>query len=80
MIAEGLNPALILIIGGLLAPLLCGRVRAVFMLAVPLLGIAQLCGMDYGTGNVVQLFQLNLITLRLDGLSFVFALKLFRWQ
>ena len=74
MIAEGLNPALILIVGGLLAPLLGGRVRAVFMLALPLLGIVQLCGMDYGSGGIVQIFQLNLITLRLDGLSFVFAL------
>ncbi|MDG4582823.1 MAG: Na(+)/H(+) antiporter subunit D [Candidatus Competibacter sp.] len=74
MIAEGLNPALILIVGGLLAPLLGDRVRAVYMLALPLLGIAQLCGMDYGSGGIVPLFQLNLITLRLDNLSFVFTL------
>lgn len=74
MIAEGLNPALILIVGGLLAPLLGGRVRAVYMLALPLLGIVQLCGMDYGSGGIVPLFDLHLITLRLDRLSFVFTL------
>jgi len=74
MIAEGLNPALILIFGGLLAPLLSGRVRAVYMLALPVLGIIQLCGMEYGTSGIVQLFDLTLVTLRLDNLSFVFAL------
>ena len=55
MIAEGLNPALILIVGGLLAPLLGGRVRAVYMLALPLLGIVQLCGMDYGSSGIIPL-------------------------
>lgn len=74
MIAEGLNPALILIIGGLLAPLLNGRMRAVYLLALPLLGILQLCGMDYGSSGVFPLFELNLTTLRLDRLSFIFAL------
>ncbi|MCP5197181.1 MAG: Na(+)/H(+) antiporter subunit D [Gammaproteobacteria bacterium] len=74
MIAEGLNPALILIIGGLLAPLLSGRVRAVYMLALPLLGIIQLCGMSYGSGGIIPLFDLNLTTLRLDRLSFIFTL------
>ncbi len=58
----------------MLAPLLGGRVRAVYLLALPLLGIVQLCGMDYGAGGVIPLFELNLITLRLDSLSFIFAL------
>ena len=74
MIAEGLNPALILIFGGLLAPLLGGRVRAIYLLALPLLGIVQLCGMDYGSSGMLSLFDLHLITLRLDKLSFIFAL------
>ncbi|MBE2294357.1 MAG: Na(+)/H(+) antiporter subunit D [Phycisphaerales bacterium] len=74
MIAEGLNPALILIFGGLLAPLLGGRTRAVYLLALPLLGIIQLCGLDYGSSGILSLFDLNLITLRLDKLSFIFAL------
>lgn len=74
MIADGLNPALILIIGGLLAPLLSGRGRAVYLLALPLLGIVQLCGMDYGVSGHITLFDLNLLTLRLDQLSFLFAL------
>ncbi len=77
MIIEGLNPALILIVGGLLAPLLGGRVRAVYMLALPLLGIVQLCGMDYGSSGIISLFDLNLITLRLDRLSFIFTLIFF---
>jgi multicomponent Na+:H+ antiporter subunit D len=71
---EGLNPALILIIGGLLTPLLGGRGRAVYLLALPLLGIAQLWNMEYGVGGFVSLFDLQLTTLRLDALSFIFAL------
>lgn len=74
MIAEGLNPALILIIGGLLAPLVSGRLRAVYLLALPLLGLIQLWGMDYGTSGFISLFDLNLVTLRLDKLSFIFSL------
>jgi multicomponent Na+:H+ antiporter subunit D len=71
---EGLNPALILIIGGLLTPLLGGRVRAVYLLALPLLGIVQLCGLEQGVGGFVSLFDMQLTTLRLDALSFIFAL------
>lgn len=71
---DGLNPALLLIVGGLLTPLLGGRVRALYMLVLPLAGIAQLCGLEYGVGGIVSLFNLSLITLRLDSLSFIFAL------
>ena len=71
---DGLNPALFLIVGGLLAPLLGGRVRAIFMLALPLAGIVQLCGLEHGGGGTIPLFELTLITLRLDSLSFIFAL------
>ena len=77
MIVDGLNPAYILILGGLLVPFLRGTARRAFMLTLPLLGILQLWGLPYGEMGLVQIFDLQLITLRLDSLSFIFALIFF---
>ena len=77
MIVDGLNPAYILILGGLLVPFLQGTARRAFMLVLPLLGILQLWGLPYGEMGLVQIFDLQLITLRLDSLSFIFALIFF---
>ena len=77
MIIDGLNPAFILIAGGLLVPFVRGSARRVFMLALPLLGILQLWGLPYGETGLVQIFDLQLTTLRLDSLSFIFALIFF---
>ncbi|NMQ20733.1 Na(+)/H(+) antiporter subunit D [Candidatus Competibacter phosphatis] len=72
---DGLNPALILIGGSLLALLAPqGRARNLFMLALPVLGALQLWGLPYGEYARIELFDLTLTTLRLDGLSFAFAL------
>ena len=72
---DGLNPALILVCGSLLALLAPqGRVRNLFMLALPLLGALQLWTLPYGQYAQVEAFDLVLTTLRLDGLSFAFAL------
>ena len=77
MIIDGLNPAFILIVGGLLVPLLHGTLRKAFMLALPLLGIMQLWGLPYGEMGLIQIFEFQLVTLRLDQLSFIFALIFF---
>ena len=72
---DGLNPALILVGGSLLALLIPqGRARNGFLLALPMLGLAQLLGLPAGQYAQLQLFGLTLTTLRLDGLSFAFAL------
>ena len=72
---DGLNPALILMGGSLLALLAPqGRARNLFMLALPILGALQLWGLPYGEYARIELFDLTLTTLRLDGLSFAFAL------
>lgn len=72
---DGLNPALILIGGSLLVLLAPqGRARNLFMLALPVLGALQLWGLPYGEYARIELFDLTLTTLRLDGLSFAFAL------
>ncbi|MDQ5911169.1 MAG: multicomponent Na+:H+ antiporter subunit [Pseudomonadota bacterium] len=71
---EGLNPALLLICGALLIPLLPrGIVRNGFMLALPVLGLLQLWSLPHGQYAEMSLFNLTLITLRIDSLSFVFA-------
>jgi multicomponent Na+:H+ antiporter subunit D len=44
------------------------------MLALPLAGIVQLCSLEYGASGMIPLFNLTLVTLRLDALSFIFAL------
>ena len=77
MIIDGLNPAFILIVGGLLVPLLHGTLRKAFMLALPLLGIVQLWGLPYGEMGLIHIFDFQLVTLRLDQLSFIFALIFF---
>ncbi len=72
---DGLNPALILICGSLLALLTPqGLTRNGFLLALPVLSLIQLWGLPDGQYAQVELFSLTLTTLRLDGLSFAFAL------
>jgi len=74
-VIDGLNPALILVCGSLLALLTPqGLTRNVFLLALPVLSLAQLWGLPDGQYAQVELFNLTLTTLRLDGLSFAFAL------
>ncbi|MER2531635.1 MAG: Na(+)/H(+) antiporter subunit D [Candidatus Competibacter sp.] len=72
---DGLNPALILVCGSLLALLIPqSLVRNGFLLALPALSLIQLLGLPDGQYAQVELFNLTLTTLRLDGLSFAFAL------
>jgi multicomponent Na+:H+ antiporter subunit D len=74
-VIDGLNPALILVCGSLLALLTPqGLTRNGFLLALPVLSLIQLLGLPYGQYAQVELFSLTLTTLRLDGLSFAFAL------
>ncbi len=72
-----LNPALILIVGALLVPLLRGRARSLYMLALPLAGLVQLVLLPSGEYGHWQVFEYTLTTLRIDGLSFVFGLIFF---
>ena len=71
---DHLNPALILILGGLLIPLLPTRLRNPFMLLVPLLGLAQLITLPQGEFGHIDFVGYTLTTLRLDGLSLIFGI------
>jgi multicomponent Na+:H+ antiporter subunit D len=68
-----LPPGLILLIGAFVAPFLQGRLRSIFMLALPLLGIWQLTQMDIGSYGAMSLFGMELVHVRVDKLSLVFG-------
>jgi multicomponent Na+:H+ antiporter subunit D len=72
MIGE-VSPALILIVGALLVPLLKGFVRSVYMLALPALAFAQLLALPYGDLGQISVLGLPLVTLRVDRLSTIFG-------
>ncbi|MFQ5773518.1 MAG: Na(+)/H(+) antiporter subunit D [Kiloniellaceae bacterium] len=72
MIAS-LSPGLVLIAGALLVPLLAGRLRNIYMLALPVLGAAQLFMLDHGSFGQVEIFDYTLTLVRVDKLSVVFG-------
>lgn len=69
-----LHPALIIIFGGVLIPLLPKYFKKFFLLILPILGICSLLLIDHGSHWKLQLFSLNLTVIRLDELSFIFTL------
>ncbi|MGI9421797.1 MAG: Na(+)/H(+) antiporter subunit D [Hyphomicrobiaceae bacterium] len=72
MISE-LNPGIILIVGALLIPFLSGVVRSIYMLALPVVAFVHVLGLPMGELGQIQLFEVTLITLRVDKLSLVFG-------
>jgi multicomponent Na+:H+ antiporter subunit D len=68
------NPGLLLIAGGLLLPLLPARFLGVAALVLPAAGLILLCALPEGEHGRAALFGLELTTLRIDGLSFLWAL------
>ena len=71
---EGLNPALILIIGALLVPLIPLPARRAYVVILPLASMLQLVLHPTGTFAELSFFDMTLQTFRLDSLSFVFGL------
>ncbi len=71
---DGLNPALILIVGALLVPLIPQPSRRVYVVLLPLVSMLQLILHPSGTFGEISFFNMTLQTFRLDGLSFVFGL------
>ena len=68
------SPALLLIAGSLLVPLLRPVPRKIYTLALPVASLALLLWLPDGESGRVEIFGLELVTLRVDKLSFVFAL------
>jgi multicomponent Na+:H+ antiporter subunit D len=72
MIAE-FSPGLVLIAGGLAAPLFPARVRPLLMVGLPLLAFAYLLTVPHGEFGQLQMMGLSLVTLRVDKLSLLFG-------
>lgn len=64
---------LILIAGGLLAPLVPRALRGAFVVALPLLAFAQLLSLSPGQSVSVEAFGVTLETVRVDRLSLAFG-------
>jgi multicomponent Na+:H+ antiporter subunit D len=83
------HPAFILILGGLIQAGLPAQIRKLFLLALPILAACALIAIDPGQYGHIQVFNYELILVRLDQLSFIFALifhialfivALYAWQ
>ena len=66
-------PALILIVGSLLIPVLRGRIRSAYMLLLPVAGLAHLIGLTPGDYWQIGIFDYSLTLVRIDRLSLVFG-------
>jgi multicomponent Na+:H+ antiporter subunit D len=69
-----LHPALILILGALLLPLVPARLKQAYLLLVPVLLFARILGMARGTFGEVAFLQWTLTFGRVDALSQVFGI------
>lgn len=69
-----MHPALILIFGGLLLAIAPIQIRKLLLLLVPIAGALSLLNIGTGEYGNWQLFHYQLTLLRLDDLSFIFAL------
>ncbi len=72
MIGE-FTPGLILILGALVIPLLPRALRGPYTLALPVAAFVYLLTLPYGVFGQLHLFNLPLVTLRVDRLSLMFG-------
>ncbi len=68
-----LHPALVLLLGGLLLPLLRGRLRQGALVLLPALGFLNLLGFEAGDSASLTLAGYQLEVLRVDRLSLIFG-------
>ena len=73
MIAD-VPPGLILILGAVLVPLLRGWARNIYMVALPIVGLASVLAIPDGNHFQFQLFDYGLVPVRVDSLSTVFGI------
>lgn len=68
-----ISPGLVLLVGACLVPLVGGWLRTALVLALPVLALAAMLFLEQGLAGRVELFDIELVTLRVDGLSLVFG-------
>ncbi|MCD4677877.1 MAG: Na(+)/H(+) antiporter subunit D, partial [Desulfobacula sp.] len=73
MIDNMLPPALIFILGAVLIPFLRGKIKAAYMLALPIVVFITLLNLSFGNTWIVEFWGYELIMGRVDKLSLVFA-------
>ncbi len=66
-------PALTLVLGALLVPLLPGRLKKAVILLLPAISFIQLLGLDHGESWRITLFDYRLTLVRIDELSLLFG-------
>jgi multicomponent Na+:H+ antiporter subunit D len=71
------NPGLLLILGALAVPCLRDRERSIYMLALPLVGLALVFTLEPGSYGHMPFLSFELTTLRVDRLSNVFGIIFF---
>ncbi|GLQ07092.1 Na(+)/H(+) antiporter subunit D [Sneathiella chinensis] len=71
---DGLNPGFILILGALLVPLTSGFIRSLLVLALPVLGFAQMISLGLGSWGVIDMLGLQVVLTHIDPLSRVFGI------
>ncbi len=68
------NPAIVFLLAGLVTPFAAANTRRYITLAAPVIGLVLLLLANHGNHGLVQIFDIQLITYRLDKLAFVWAL------
>lgn len=68
-----LHPALVMLVGAALLPLVPARARRVWLLLVPALAFARTLGLEPGTWGAVRFLDWTLVFGRVDRLSLVFG-------
>ena len=67
-------PAIIFIVGALLIPLFKGRLRSVYLVALPIVGFINLISIPFGTHWTVNFLDFQLVFGQVDGLSRIFGI------
>ncbi len=68
-----LHPSLLLFLGAAVVPLLRGRLQQAWMLLLPAAVIVAVFSLSQGTAGSMTLFGVDLLLMRIDALSLVFA-------
>ena len=71
--SASLMPGVPILLGALLVALLRGHLQKAVMLLLPVVGFAQLVGLEHGPVVQLSLFDYNLTAVRVDRLSLVFG-------
>ncbi|MFT6557552.1 Na(+)/H(+) antiporter subunit D [Sneathiella sp.] len=71
---DGLNPGLILILGAFIVPFTSSFIRYILLLALPVLGLAQMVSLGLGSWGEVEIMGMKLVMTHIDPLSRIFGL------